>query len=183
MLLFVDTEFTSLADPRLISFAAVDSRGDTFYAVLTDYPHQACTAFVRERVLPVLDAHPADARGTQRAVDAAFRRWIEHVQGNDDSLEIVVDDECDQYLLHELTGAHPLGIHGIHARWVLAPLATNAGTLQRFERYFREAPDRHRHNALDDALALRFALAGRQDDNRCRIADYTDDHPANTGGP
>ncbi|WP_426356268.1 hypothetical protein ACP26O_00100 [Burkholderia sp. R-40] len=52
MRIFVDTEFTDFIDCDLISIALVAEDGHEFYAERTDFDHHACSAFVREAILP-----------------------------------------------------------------------------------------------------------------------------------
>lgn len=59
MRVFFDTEFTHLkADAELISAGFVSERGDTFYAELAHFNRTHCSDFVRQVVLPLLDAPP-----------------------------------------------------------------------------------------------------------------------------
>ena len=57
----VYTEFTSLSDPRLIAICAVSGETRAFYGIVSNFPKSACTRFVIEHVLLVLDANPASA--------------------------------------------------------------------------------------------------------------------------
>lgn len=62
--LFLDTEFTALSKPgSLISIGLINELGDrTFYAELTNtYSRPACSEFVLNNVLPLLDARPLAA--------------------------------------------------------------------------------------------------------------------------
>ena len=52
MRIFADTEFTDFIDCDLISIALVAEDGHEFYAERTDFDHHACSAFVREAILP-----------------------------------------------------------------------------------------------------------------------------------
>lgn len=58
MLIFLDTEFTDFVRPDLISIALVAEDGREFYAERTDYHRDACSAFVRENVVPFLGRVP-----------------------------------------------------------------------------------------------------------------------------
>lgn len=55
MLVFLDTEFTDLDSPRLISIGLVAQDGQQFYGELTDWKLQECSSFVIEAVLPHLE--------------------------------------------------------------------------------------------------------------------------------
>jgi hypothetical protein len=53
MNIFLDTEFTDFYEPCLISMGLASEYGEDFYAEVP-YPDHACSAFVREAVLPLL---------------------------------------------------------------------------------------------------------------------------------
>ena len=54
---FLDTEFTNFIDTDLISIGMVAQTGEEFYAEVP-YPDAACSPFVREVVVPLLDREP-----------------------------------------------------------------------------------------------------------------------------
>jgi hypothetical protein len=53
MQVFLDTEFTQLQQPELISVGLVSELGHEFYAELADFPREKCSEFVRAEVLPL----------------------------------------------------------------------------------------------------------------------------------
>ncbi|GFO69193.1 hypothetical protein GMLC_27720 [Geomonas limicola] len=56
-LIFLDTEFTDLDYPQLISIGLVSDTGERFYAELSNgWSREGCSAFVREHILPQLTA-------------------------------------------------------------------------------------------------------------------------------
>lgn len=90
--IFLDTEFTQIFsgihEPKLISIGLINMEGDkTFYAELTDhYNVEECSDFVREVVLPLLNAPDISAQVDYNAVYAKMtfsecgehlRKWIE----------------------------------------------------------------------------------------------------------
>jgi diamine N-acetyltransferase len=141
---FVDSEFTSLAEPRLISLAAVATDGAAFYCELSDWPRDTASPFVRDNVLPRLDGeavpHPVAAE--------SFVRWLAEraAQG---PVTLVSDSGFDRWALADLLGSEDLP----HAcGWLRVPIAVEeldaaAGALRL-----------RRHHALDDARALMHAL-------------------------
>ena len=52
---FVDTEFTDLDSPRLISVGAVATDATAFYCEISDWPQERRRDFVRHHVMPWLD--------------------------------------------------------------------------------------------------------------------------------
>lgn len=76
MLIFFDTEFTSLYKPKLISIGMIAEDGQTFYAELTDtYTQTHCTPFVKEIVLPLLGGDETQ-RLTKSELTLALGRWL-----------------------------------------------------------------------------------------------------------
>src|SRR3546814_10306570 len=57
MNVFLDTEFTDFFNPSLISLGMASEYGEDFYAEVP-YPDNACSAFVREVVVPLLHQIP-----------------------------------------------------------------------------------------------------------------------------
>ena len=140
---FVDSEFTSLHEPRLISVGAVATDATSFYCELSDWPPEHCSEFVRNTVLPLLDGdavpHPVAA--------AAFRRWIgaKVVRG---PTVIVSDSGFDRWALADLLASEdlPPGTRWLHLPVAYEVLDETAAAL-----------GLRRHHALDDARALRHA--------------------------
>lgn len=141
---FVDSEFTSLTEPRLISLGAVATDGAAFYCELSDWPRDTASPFVREHVLPRLDGeavpHPVAAE--------SFVRWLA-ARTVHAPLTLVSDSGFDRWALADLLGSEDLP-QG--CRWLRVPVAVEdldaaAGALRL-----------RRHHALDDARALMHAL-------------------------
>lgn len=102
MLLFLDTEFTDIEQPELISLGLVSDCGrHEFYAELSDFDRRACTAFVCREVLPKLGRIPA-ARADRVTVAEAFTSWLAQLPG--DAVEIGFDFEGDWELIQPLIG-------------------------------------------------------------------------------
>ena len=145
---FIDSEFTSLAEPRLISLGAVATDGANFYCELSDWPRASCSQFVRESVLPLLDGdtipHPVAAE--------SFSRWLgersEHAP-----VTLISDSGFDRWALADLLGREDLPAG---CEWLRVPIhyeqmdATVEGLGLR------------RHHALDDARALRHTILEEQ---------------------
>ncbi len=141
---FVDSEFTSLAEPRLISFAAVADDGARFYTELSDWPRDACSQFVRDTVLPLLDGdfvpHPVAAD--------EFARWLE-ARAAEAPVTLVSDSGFDRWAVADLLGREDLPPG---CAWQRVPihyeqLDAAVGSL-----------GLRRHHALDDARALRTLI-------------------------
>ena len=73
--LFLDTEFTSFNNPRLISFALVAETGEALYLERSEgWTIEDCSGFVREAVLPLLG--PLEGRATDSMIRWTIRSWI-----------------------------------------------------------------------------------------------------------
>jgi hypothetical protein len=95
MLVFLDTEFTKLARPDLISIALVSEDGREFYAERTDYYPQDCSDFVNETVLPLLGRVP-DAACSRPQLTDRVREWFKQLP---EPATVIYDYEWDWRLL------------------------------------------------------------------------------------
>jgi diamine N-acetyltransferase len=143
---FVDSEFTGLDEPRLISIGAAATDSATFYSELSDWPEEHCSEFVRESVLPQLEGgavtHPVAAD--------AFTRWLAE-RAASARVMIVSDSGFDRWALADLLGSEELPAGAV---WRQVPV-----DVERLDDAAR-ALGLRRHHALDDARALRHVLLG-----------------------
>ena len=95
MLVFLDTEFTDFARPGLISLGLVAEDGREFYAERTDYHRDACSAFVRETVQPLLGRVPGAACSRSELTER-LHVWFEQLP---EPATIIYDFEGDWLLL------------------------------------------------------------------------------------
>jgi hypothetical protein len=149
---FIDSEFSSLVEPRLISIGAVAADASAFYCELSDWPAETASPFVRSTVLPLLDGaavpHPVAAD--------LFLRWL-HERGAQNGAEsgvtLISDSGFDRWALADLLGREDLP-EG--CEWLRLPIA--------YEQLDEAAARLHlrRHHALDDARALRHIVLEEQ---------------------
>lgn len=141
---FVDSEFTRLEQPQLISVGAVATDDSAFYCELSDWPPEDCSPFVRSTVLPLLerDAVPHDAAA------ASFAEWLAR-RARLRPVTLVSDSGFDRWAVADLLGTEelPAGVH-----WQRLPIAYE--TLDETARSL----GLRRHHALDDARALRHLV-------------------------
>lgn len=141
---FIDSEFTSLTEPRLISFGAVATDATAFYCELSGFPQEHCSEFVRDTVLPLLDGdavpHPVASQ--------SFAQWLAARCATAPAV-VVSDSGFDRWAMADLFGREdlPAGV-----RWVRVPVA-----YEQLDEVARGLGLR-RHHALDDARALRHAV-------------------------
>jgi diamine N-acetyltransferase len=141
---FVDSEFTSLAEPRLISIGAVATDATAFYCELSDWPDEHCSEFVRASVLPLLEGpavtHPVAAE--------SFTRWIVG-RAAQQPVTVISDSGFDRWALADLLGREDLPGS---IEWQRVPVS-----YEQLDDTAR-ALGLRRHHALDDARALRYAV-------------------------
>lgn len=151
MTLFLDCEFTQFERPALISIGLVDASGERcFYGVVEDFNRGACSDFVRETVLPKLDARfPM----REKAAGGVFRLeeigkvlldWLAAQRPAAGRLTVVFDYYTDGDLFAALL---PGGL----SNWITLEYVGDRLL------WLEEERDQHplRHHALFDALVLR----------------------------
>ena len=153
MLIFFDTEFTSLhVKSKLISIGLIAEGGQEFYAEITDtYLKAHCSDWVKDNVLPLLDA-PEAQRMTRDETALQLRAWLE---GFGQPIILACDSlECDWRWIQKLFPTSE--------KWP-TNLAREPEILKfTFDEVFSEAvadafkQGLRRHHALDDAKANRF---------------------------
>lgn len=152
MLVFMDTEFTDFLDPRLISIGMVADSGEEFYAEVP-FPDAACSAFVREAVLPLLNQYP---HAYCPVVDLGMRitEWLHIVKRSNEGIEICVDYQTDWDLFADaLDNRVPPWCKPRH-------VGRNINALLRYAYHRKNGlPE---HHALFDAQANRYAFRERQ---------------------
>lgn len=101
---YVDTEFTGLTlDAPLISIGLVPEPGSpVFYAELTDtYTPEACSAFCREHVLPLLEG--GAAQRTRQQVHDELEAWLKDRRRDGwGKVVLISDSPRDMEQLHRL---------------------------------------------------------------------------------
>jgi RimJ/RimL family protein N-acetyltransferase len=145
---FIDSEFTSLAEPRLISLGAAATDGADFYCELSDWPRSSCSEFVRETVLPLLDGdavpHPVAAE--------SFTRWLAE-RAEHAPVTLISDSGFDRWAIADLLGREDLPGS---CTWLRVPI--------HYEQLDAavDGLQLRRHHALDDARALRHLILEEQ---------------------
>lgn len=93
MNVFLDTEFTDFLDPHLISLGMASEYGEDFYAEVA-YPDNACSAFVREAVVPLLGKIPHSFFAMDN-LRLETIKWLEIVRRDKEDVFICVDYQTD----------------------------------------------------------------------------------------
>lgn len=152
MKLFIDTEFSDLENPVLISVGIVSERGDEFYREVEPDLRTAPSEWVIQNVLPHLSGNTFRCNAPQLCLD--LRDWLEQF-----GYARIVSDapRFDFSLVRDL-------FQQAGQAWPVR-LATQAvlftPTEEAIQRYFKEHSQAIRHHALDDARALCWCYSNR----------------------
>ncbi len=148
---YVDSEFSRLTQPQLLSFGAVADDGSEFYGEIAETLDESsvpladrCSEFVCDVVLPLFEqcAQP------RAALADRFVSWLaSRARGR--PVTLISDSGFDRWALSDLLGTEALPAG---AQWLRVPVAYEtldqvAGSL-----------GLRRHHALDDAIGLRHAV-------------------------
>ncbi|RQS86446.1 hypothetical protein DF048_31890 [Burkholderia seminalis] len=139
---FIDTEFTNLDSPALVSLALVAEDGREFYVELTDYLVSDCTDFVRTIVVPQLGQYPDRVMSSVEAA-RELSSWMNELRQRREKPVLCYDHPIDVELLVRLLGKRPTG-------WQFQNVAARLDVSER-GRYLEQS-GRH-HHALFDARA------------------------------
>jgi len=147
MNVFLDTEFTDLFDPVLISIGMVADSGEEFYAELP-FPESRCTAFVREAVLPLLGKIP-NAACSHFELRVKILTWLEIIRRTDEEVFICADYQTDIDLFCDALDYRAPG-------WLSGALIGADVSEMLLNDYFTKS-GLPRHHALYDAQANKYA--------------------------
>ncbi|WP_080425874.1 3'-5' exoribonuclease [Burkholderia ubonensis] len=139
---FIDTEFTNLDSPALVSLALVAEDGHEFYVELTDYLVENCTDFVRTIVIPQLGQYP---NRVMSSPDAAreLSGWMNELRQRREKPVLCYGHPIDIELLVRLLGRRPKG-------WQFQNVSARLDVSKR-DRYLEQSGSHH--HALFDARA------------------------------
>jgi hypothetical protein len=147
MLIFADTEFTSLAEPYLILAGLVTESGREMYFELAGVSPAVCAPFVRETVLPLLDGPVLTPSQVAERVAAFLAPY---------GSQVTFFSDAPRYDIELLRPFLPGGL-----TWAVTVLSfeTEADELAYEEAYAKAfVAGLRRHHALGDARAMRRAL-------------------------
>jgi len=141
---FLDSEFTNLTTPQLISVGAVATDSTAFYAEIEGWDPGTASPFVNDTVVPLLDGDTVP-----RAMGAeALTEWLLE-RARRTPTTIISDSGFDRWAIAELLGNENLPVN---VRWQRVPVAYEAMDEATQQLNLR------RHHALDDARALRHLV-------------------------
>lgn len=165
MLIFLDTEFTSLSqsDSKLLSLALVPADGrNHFYAEIAmgedSWNFWDCSDFVMTDVLPLMKG--GDCLMSNADLRARLVEWFATMPR---SVRVACDSEIDfRFLQAILTDAWPKNLEKRY--FDLRPMVDTTVYDQAVYGYY--APGRYAHNALNDAQAYRIGWLAWADANK-----------------
>jgi diamine N-acetyltransferase len=141
---FLDSEFTNLTSPQLISVGAVATDSTAFYAEIEGWDRSTASPFVVDTVMPLLDGDEVPRElGAEALTDWLMER------ARRTPTTIITDSGFDRWALAELFGGENLPVN---VRWQRVPVAYEAMDEATQQLNLR------RHHALDDARALRHLV-------------------------
>lgn len=144
--LFIDTEFTSLEHPELISLGITTNDGKELYAERTDFARERCSGFVMSEVLPLI-GYSYSAAVTAAELTSRLGRWLQPLA---DRHLIVAYDYAHDMRLFMSAVPEP-------CRHLLVPLDARWGMSDEALVDYFALPGVIRHHALHDARALHRA--------------------------
>lgn len=179
MRIFFDTEFTTLqadANVYLISagFVAEDGQRE-FYAEITDFPREACSQFVREVVLPLLDA-PTEQRFTEAMFGMHLVEWLNEF---DEPVDLFCDSSHDWNLVADAIREARSGLR--HPLKAFVAQSDSPDALDAEYRFWQQPENKGRqHHALFDARCLRLMRLAYEGENGLlwRVASWFGSHGA-----
>lgn len=149
--IFIDTEFTSLLEPQLISLGMVAETGEEEY-IEVEFDMTSCSDFVRAVVIGQLNRSPL-ARTLPNDLARRILDWLTNVRPGRGSVEICYDADVDwNLLLDAIGGKAPAWVSSRNVFYEVVPL------LQ--ANYFEQS-SLTEHHALNDARAIAYAFRER----------------------
>ncbi len=149
--IFIDTEFTDFLNCHLISLGMVAGTGEEFY-VEVPYPDAACSAFVREAVIPLLGSIE-NAQCLFEDLRHRILSWLSLIRHGSEIFEICFDFQTDWDLFADAMDYRI-------PDWCRPRLiARNINELLRYS--FHKKNNLPEHHALYDARANLYAFRER----------------------
>lgn len=154
MKIFIDTEFTDFFNCFLISLGMVTDHDEEFYAEIP-YPDEACSAFVREVVLNLIEVvkYP-DAKCEKHELRSRILDWLKLVRRGNEDLQICYDYQTDWDLFAD-------ALNGDIPSFIKPRLVNSEISDLLFEQFFEKNREYYQHHALHDAKANAYAFRER----------------------
>ncbi|WP_292039230.1 3'-5' exoribonuclease [Massilia sp. UBA6681] len=149
---FIDTEFTNLSDPKLISIALVSESGEEAYFEV-EFNYADCSEFVRESVLPLLQNDRACAVNSDELY-SKLETWFRITKSTEQDIELCYDDEVDWRLFEKIFDNRV-------PRWIFPRnIEHEISPLLHFDYYKQMGCSEH--HALNDARANAFSFRDKR---------------------
>jgi hypothetical protein len=150
MLIFIDTEFTDFIDCHLISIGLVSERGEELYLEVP-YPQNACSNFVLEVVVPLLN-QSSEASCSKSELKVRILEWLKLVRHPSNSeMLLCFDYQTDWDLFAD-------AFDNEIPSFVFPRLINKEISELLLLDFWKKNPELHEHHALHDARANAHAF-------------------------
>jgi hypothetical protein len=154
---WIDTEFTSITEPYLISVGLVDDAGRELYVEAAGITPAICSPFVIAEVLPLLTGPKMQPIEMAAQIADFFRPYNRSLLGPlmDAEPDVILFSDAPRYDIELIKPFLPAKL-----RWKMAVPSFDddvAEAAYRLEKEAAFAGGLRRHHALDDAHAIRRA--------------------------
>lgn len=154
MKIFMDTEFTNLDEPNLISIGLLSDHGAELYIVPSDFDHTMCSDFVKANVLPLLHLENPEVLSRGQAIKR-MKAWLADQRTSaTEVIQLVADHPIDFELIPQavIKEVSNVELFNVYTKLVRSSLL----------HFIADQDDWHRqigirHHALIDARGLNFA--------------------------
>lgn len=153
MLIFIDTEFTDFIDCHLISLGMVTQHNDELYLEVS-YPDEACSPFVREAVIPLLNHEPNHFYQKEN-LQSRILNWLKLIKKKEDDIEVCFDYQTDWDLFYD-------ALDGEVPSYIIPRLVNSYISEVLLYEFWKNNPTLHKHHALHDARANAYAFSESQ---------------------
>lgn len=160
--IFIDTQYTNVQRPKLISFGACTERGRMFYVELEgDWDNERYSLQVMADTIPALSS---SKRLKEKAAGLSFAAWLQSIDAP--SLELVSLHTLDRDLVCGIEG-FLLEVNRLGLRMSHLPIARVEGVdaekvLDGVRKFFSDGPaiadKTERQHSLNGAIALRYGF-------------------------
>lgn len=146
---FIDTEFTDFKNSQMISIGLVSDTGAELY-LETTFPHNECSDFVKEVVLPLLSQTP-EVMVTTNEIRDRLVTWLDSIRRDDENIYVCFDYVTDWALFGEALD------YRLPDYVVGKPIGPNHFSRKEAEEWMHQQ-GLPRHHALYDARSNKFAF-------------------------
>lgn len=168
--IFLDTEFTSLEEPCLISLGLIADNNQQIYLESNDWQLKRCSNFCNQKVIPLLNKN--ELASSPKVIETKLTQWLSQF----DNVTIMVDNNIDIRLFVNLFENLPSNINQAYDISDYIKYIAKALWFNSYPNYYEEAATKlinrffflttqyytinqcDSHHALSDAKANMYAF-------------------------